>query len=71
MDAVGIGASNRELRTPCFFTSLLRISHSQRLVGVTPHMSNWKIPLDTGEPLMVWYGPSTLARSLDAVMDAK
>jgi hypothetical protein len=50
VDAVGIGASNNELRTPNFATSSFKISHSQRFVGDTSHMSYWKTPFETGDP---------------------
>src|ERR1051325_6846218 len=67
VEAVGMGASNSELRTPYFFTSSFNTSHSQRLLGVTPHISNWKIPSETGEPMKLSYGPSMMERSFDAV----
>ena len=35
VEAVGMGASNSELRTPCFITSARRASQSQRLEGFT------------------------------------
>src|SRR5437764_94277 len=68
--AVGIGASNKEFRTPYFFTSSFSTSHSHRSPGVTSHISYWKIPWLTGEPSYVSYGPSCFARSLLAVMAA-
>src|SRR5438309_2008242 len=42
--AVGIGAMSKELRMPYFLISSRSTSHSQRLVGVTFHISNWRIP---------------------------
>src|SRR5260221_12121875 len=72
VDAVGIGARRSELRTPYCLTSFFNFSQSQRpLSGVTPHMSNWKIPLETGDPLKVSYGPSSFDNSMDASMAAK
>ena len=71
VDAVGIGATNKEFLTPYCFTSSFNVAHSQRSVGVTPHMSNWNIPFDTGEPAKVSYGPCSFAKSLLAVIAAK
>lgn len=48
-----MGARRRELRTPCFMTRSRRPCQSQRLDGVTPHMSNWKMPWEMGEPSKV------------------
>ena len=70
VEAVGIGANNSELRTPCSFTSSFKTSHSQRSVGATFHKSNWNSPFETGDPLIVSYGPSTFAKSFDAVIEA-
>ncbi|MNL10697.1 hypothetical protein D3C87_1315040 [compost metagenome] len=55
VDAVGIGATNKELYTPSLTTFLRNASQSQRpLSGVTFHKSNWNLPFDNGEPLNVW-----------------
>lgn len=37
----------------------------------SPHISNWNIPLETGLPWKVSYGPSFSASSQDAVIAAK
>ena len=59
VDAVGMGASSSELRTPCAAMSLRRRSHSQRLLGAgAPHMSCCSCPRLTGEPAYVSYGPA-------------
>ena len=41
VEAVGMGASNNELRIPWVMTSLRRLSQSQRSVGSAFHKSNW------------------------------
>ena len=52
VDAVGIGANNNEFLTPCFLTFCFSFVQSHLPEsGVIPHMSNWKIDFDTGEPL--------------------
>ena len=59
VDAVGMGASSSELRTPCAAMSLRRRSHSQRLLGAgAPHMSCCSCPRLTGDPAYVSYGPA-------------
>ena len=70
VEAVGMGAIKRELRMPYFRISSRNTSHSQRPEGFTFHMSNWKIPLDMGEPSYELYGPSSLAMSLEEVSAA-
>lgn len=50
VDAVGIGATSRELRTPCSATLCLIAGQSQRSEGVTSHMSGCSTPLLTGLP---------------------
>ena len=50
VEAVGIGATSSEFRTPCSATSARSSAQFQRSVGVTPHMSGWNTPLLTGEP---------------------
>ena len=50
VDAVGIGASSSELRTPWFLMRPLSATQSHRFDGVTPHMSNCSTPLLMGEP---------------------
>ena len=50
VDAVGIGASSSELRSPCSAIFALSAAQSQRPVGVTPHMSYCRMPFDAGEP---------------------
>jgi hypothetical protein len=54
VEAVGIGANNKLLRTPYCITSVRSASQSQRSVGSTFHISNWKTPLLIGEPSKVW-----------------
>ncbi len=72
MEAVGIGASSRELRTPCFTTALRSFSQSQRpLVGVTPHMSNWKMPCEIGLSREGFVGFVAFAKSIEASMAPK
>jgi len=62
VDAVGMGASSSELRTPCAPMSARRRSQSQRLLGAgAPHMSCCSTPLLTGEPTYVSYGPAAHA----------
>lgn len=39
-------------------------------VGVTPHISYWNIPLETGDPSYVSYGPNFSANAHDASIDA-
>src|SRR4051812_1437484 len=39
VEAVGIGATSKELRTPYFFTSVFSSVQSQREEGVTSHIS--------------------------------
>jgi len=58
VEAVGIGAISRLLRTPCLAILERRPAQSQRSVGVTFHMSNCRMPLLTGLPSYVSYGPS-------------
>ena len=71
VEAVGIGATNKELRTPFFTTFSRKLSQSQRPeLGVTFHISNWKMPLEIGEPSQVEYGPSLIANSMDASIEA-
>ena len=53
VEAVGIGAKRREFLTPCSITSFFKTSHSQRSEGLTPHISNWKIPSEIGDPFQV------------------
>jgi len=50
VEAVGIGASSSELRTPCCAMRALTSAQSHLFDGVTPHMSNCSTPLLTGEP---------------------
>ncbi len=51
VEAVGMGATSSELRTPCAAISRLSSAQSQRPEeGVTPHISYWRIPWLTGEP---------------------
>lgn len=50
VDAVGIGAHSSELRSPCRAMRLRSSSQFQRLVGVTPHMSNCSVPFEAGLP---------------------
>ncbi len=51
VEAVGIGATSSELRTPCAAISRLSAAQSQSPdEGTTPHMSYWRIPWLTGEP---------------------
>jgi hypothetical protein len=50
VEAVGIGATSSELRTPCCAICARSPAQSWRADGVTPHMSNWRTPLETGEP---------------------
>ncbi|KAG9533704.1 hypothetical protein KCU93_g71, partial [Aureobasidium melanogenum] len=45
-----MGATSRELRTPSLAIFSFRASQSQRSEGVTPHISYWSSPLETGEP---------------------
>ncbi len=64
MLAVGIGARRSEFRRPCFWIWAFRVFQSYRCVryfgsgyesevGSTPHISNWRIPCDAGEPANV------------------
>ena len=57
VDAVGIGATSSELRTPCSATEARNAVQSQRSVVVTPHMSGCILPFDIGLPSYVSYGP--------------
>ena len=50
VDAVGIGATSSELRSPCAAMSRRSAGQSQRSLGVTPHMSGCSTPLLEGEP---------------------
>ncbi len=50
VEAVGMGATSRELRTPCWATLCLTPGQSHRSEGVTPHMSGCRTPLLTGLP---------------------
>ena len=60
VDAVGMGATNSEFRTPCCFMFARRLSQSQRDEGAfTPHMSCCKTPLLMGLPSYVSYGPES------------
>ena len=54
--AVGIGATNSELRRPWSQIDFFKAAQSYLLLGVTPHISNCKTPFDAGEPLNVEYG---------------
>ena len=58
---MGIGARSSELRNPCFWILAFKSAQSYRCVryfgegyvsavGSTPHISNWRIPCDAGEP---------------------
>ncbi|MNF98121.1 hypothetical protein D3C84_809720 [compost metagenome] len=74
VEAVGIGATNNELRTPCSITSFLNEAQSQRpdnSSSFIPHILYWNSPLDIGEPSNVEYGPSSFAISIEAVTAAK
>jgi hypothetical protein len=71
VEAVGIGAINNELRIPCSATLARNPAQSQRPPGVTSHISGCIIPLDIGEPSYDEYGPSFLAKSIEASTDAK
>merc|ERR1740121_850991 len=65
--AVGIGATNREFRKPCFAIFAFRAVQSHRpLFGVVPQRSNCNLPLLAGEPPYVSYVPSRSAKSQDA-----
>ncbi len=70
MLAVGIGATSSELRTPCAAMSARSAAQSQRSDGVTPHMSGWRTPLETGEPAYDEYGPSFCASSHEVLSAA-
>ena len=51
VEAVGIGATSSEFRTPCLAMSARSESQSCMPEGCTPsHMSNCRTPLDTGLP---------------------
>jgi hypothetical protein len=51
VEAVGMGATRRELRTPCAAMAARRPAQSHRSEGAgAPHMSCWRTPLETGEP---------------------
>ena len=53
VDAVGMGATSSELRTPLAAIFSRRPVQSWRSppgISVTPHISGWRMPLDTGEP---------------------
>ena len=59
VEAVGMGATSREFLMPCWAILALRVSQSQRLLGAfTSHMSCWRMPLLTGLPSYVSYGPA-------------
>lgn len=66
VEAVGIGATRRELRTPCSLIWARRVVQSQRSVGTRPQRSNWSLPCDMGEPSYVSYLPRSRAISHDA-----
>lgn len=51
---------------PCWATLALSELQSQSSLGLTPHMSNWKMPCEAGEPSYVSYGPSRWAISHEA-----
>merc|ERR1719197_1152462 len=53
VDAVGIGASNNELRQPCSARSLRSWAQSHREEGVTFHRSGWSSPWEVGDPSYV------------------
>src|SRR5579862_5619533 len=44
VDAVGMGATSNELRTPCLAIFFLSLSQSHKSDGSTPHISYCKIP---------------------------
>ena len=58
MEAVGIGATSSEFRTPWVAMSARSPSQSHRVLGAfTPHMSCCSTPLLTGLPWYVSYVP--------------
>src|SRR5574343_1407439 len=74
VEAVGIGAINKEFLTPCCITSLRKLARSQRPDNSSSLMFQrlcWNKPSEIGEPLKLEYGPSSLAISIDAVTAAK
>ena len=50
VEAVGMGATSSELRTPCCAMLCLIPGQSHLLDGVTPHISGCNTPLLTGLP---------------------
>merc|ERR1712195_256763 len=50
VDAVGIGAINKELRKPCVAMLAFNVTQSQRSEGVTFHMSYCNCPFEAGDP---------------------
>lgn len=51
VEAVGIGATNKEFLAPNYLTSYLKASQSYLLVyGFSFQRSNWNNPSDNGEP---------------------
>ena len=56
--AVGIGATNNELRNPYSIIYSLRIDQLYRsFVGSTPHISNCNTPFEAGDPSKELYAP--------------
>lgn len=50
VDAVGIGATNKEFLIPYYITSFLSESQSNLPEGLWFHISNYSIPLEIGDP---------------------
>lgn len=64
VDAVGIGATNKEFLIPYFFMSSFKEFQSYILAYLFQR-SNYKSPSLAGDPLKVSYGPCSLANSID------
>ena len=61
VDAVGIGANNREFLQPCSARSFLSWAQSHLEDGVTFQRSGWSKPWEVGLPSYVSYVPSSFA----------
>lgn len=59
-----MGAINKEFLIPYFTIFYFNVFQSYN-VGVTPHISNYKIPYEAGLPAKVSYGPNFYANSKD------
>ncbi len=70
VDAVGISAMSKELRSP--LATILSLSPFQsyfpdKTLAPSFHMSNYKMPLDAGDPSNEAYGPSRSASAQDSL----